>query len=426
MSAGGRQAMAMRHRLGYGPAAKEFGMKAFPAAAMLACVLLLGAGAARAENAPGVTATGIKLGQTMSYSGPVAEIAGPLGESEQAYFRMIDDQGGVNGRRIVLESLDDGFDAQKALDLTKKMIEQDHVAAIFGAFATPQNVAIEPYLNARGIPDLFIATGDDWVINPKKYPWTIGGIPVFRIEAQIFGRYILVNMAGKKVGLLRSRDQMGDSYRAGLGQGLGAQYYQTIAKEETVDDGTTDIDPEWQALRAAGVDAVVVAAPPAIVARAIAKAHDGDWHPQLFINFASSSGTVLAMAGFDKAVGIMTANSYLDPSDPRWQGTDTAKPFLDFVAKYLPHAAKKNVGYFLAGYVSAQAMVQVLKQCGDDLSRLNIMRQATNLKDFHPVGLIPGITFFTSRTKYLPIVEAAMQRWDGHHWVQVGEVMAGF
>jgi branched-chain amino acid transport system substrate-binding protein len=418
--------MAMRRRLGYGPAAKESGMKTIPAAAMLACVMLLGAGAARAENAPGVTATEIKLGQTMSYSGPVAEIGRPLGESEQAYFRMIDDQGGVNGRKIVLESLDDGFDAQKALALTKKMIEQDHVAAIFGAFATPQNVAIEPYLNAHGIPDLFIATGDDWVINPKKYPWTIGGVPVFRIEAQIFGRYILVNMAGKKVGLLRSRDQMGDSYRTGLGQGLGAQYYQMIAKDETVDDRTTDIDPEWQALRSADVQAVVVAAPPTIVARAIAKAHDGDWHPQLFINFASSSPSVLALAGLDKATGIITANSYLDTGQPQWADSPIAKPFNDFVAHYLPSREWKNAGYFLAGYVSAQAMVQVLKQCGDDLSRLNIMRQAANLKDFHPVGLIPGITFFTSRSKYLPIVEAAMQRWDGRHWVQVGEVMAGF
>jgi branched-chain amino acid transport system substrate-binding protein len=401
-------------------------MKIIPAAAILACALLLGVGAARADNAPGVSATEIKLGQTMSYSGPVTAIAGPLGQSEQAYFRMINDHGGVNGRKIVLESLDDGFDAQKALALVKKMIEQDHVAAIFGAFATPQNVAIEPYLNAHGIPDLFIATGDDWVINPKKYPWTIGGVPVFRVEAQIFGRYILVNMAGKKVGLLRGRDQMGDSYRAGLSEGLGAQYYQMIAKDEVIDDRATNIDAEWQALRAAGVDAVIVAAPPRMVAAAIAKAHDGDWHPQLFINFASSSPSVLAIAGLDKATGIITANSYLDASAPQWAGTPAAKPFNDFITHYLPGREWKDAGYFLAGYVSAQAMVQVLKQSGDDLSRLNIMRQAANLKDFHPIGLIPGITFFTSRTKYLPIIEAAMQRWDGHHWIQVGEIMAGF
>jgi ABC-type branched-subunit amino acid transport system substrate-binding protein len=394
--------------------------------AAMALVWLLAAAPAWAENAPGVTATEIRLGQTMSYTGVAAAIAGPLGEAEQAYFRMINDQGGVNGRKIVLESRDDGFDANRALALVKKMVEEDHVAAIFSPFATPQNLAIEPYLNARGIPDLFITTGDDWVIDRKKYPWTIGGVPVFRIEAQIFGRYILVYKPTAKVGLLRSRDQMGDSYRTGLGQGLGAQYFQMVVKDVTVDDSASDIDAAWQALRDAGVDTVIVAAPPRIVAPAIAKAHDGNWHPQLFINFASSSPSVLAMAGLDKATGIITANSYLDTSLPQWADSPIAKPFNDFLAKYLAKAKMKDVGYFLAAYVSAQAMVQVLKQCGDDLSRRNIMLEATNLKDFHPVGLIPGITFFTSRTKYLPIVEAALQRWDGHHWIQVGEIMAGF
>ncbi|HEY5209444.1 MAG TPA: ABC transporter substrate-binding protein [Stellaceae bacterium] len=397
-------------------------------AAMTVVWLVAAAVPAWAENAPGVTATEIKLGQTMSYTGVAASIARPLGEAEQAYFRMINDQGGINGRKIVLESLDDGFDANRALTLVKKMVEQDHVAAIFGPFATPQNLAIEPYLNAHGIPDLFIATGDDWVIDRKKYPWTIGGVPVFRIEAQIFGRYILVNMPTAKVGLLRSRDQMGDSYRTGLGQGLGAQYFQMVVKDVTIDDSAPniDIDAAWQALRDARVDAVIVAAPPRLVVSAIAKAHDDDWHPQLFINYASSTHSVLAMAGLDKATGIITANSYLDTSLPQWADSPIAKPFNDFLAKYLAKTEMKDAGYFLAAYVSAQAMVQVLKQCGDDLSRRNIMLEATNLKDFHPVGLIPGITFFTSRTKYLPIVEAAMQRWDGHHWVQVGEVMAGF
>ena len=395
-------------------------------AAMALVWLLAAAVPAWAENAPGITATEIKLGQTMSYTGVAASIARPLGEAEQAYFRMINDQGGINGRKIVLESLDDGFDPNRALTLVKKMVEQDHVAAIFSPFATPQNLAIEPYLNAHGIPDLFIATGDDWVIDRKKYPWTIGGVPVFRIEAQIFGRYILVNMPTAKVGLLRGRDQMGDSYRTGLGQGLGAQYFQMVVKDVTIDDSAPNIDAAWQALREARVDAVIVAAQPRLVVPAIAKAHDGDWHPQLFINFASSTHSVLAMAGLDKATGIITANSYLDTSLPQWADSPIGKPFNDFLAKYLAKAEMKDAGYFLAAYVSAQAMVQVLKQCGDDLSRRNIMLEATNLKDFHPVGLIPGITFFTSRTKYLPIVEAAMQRWDGHHWVQVGDVMAGF
>jgi branched-chain amino acid transport system substrate-binding protein len=401
---------------------KEHAMKSV-AAALAICFFVVAA-SARAENAPGVTATSIKLGQTMSYTGAAAAIAGPLGRSEQAYFRMINDHGGVNGRTIVLESLDDGFVPAKSLELVKKMIEQDHVAAIFGPFATPPNLAIRPYLNENGIPDLFITTGDDWVIDRKKYPWTIGGVPVFRVEAQIFGRYILVNMPTAKVGLLRSLDQMGDSYRTGLRQALGADYYRIVVKEIPVETTASDIDAQWKVLHDAGATAVIVAARPQTVASAIAKTHDGDWHPQLFIDFAASAAS-LALVGGDKAKGIITANSYLDPSDPRWAEDGTSKPFNDFVAKYLPNA-KGDIGYYLAGYVSSQAMVQVLKQCGDDLSRQNIMLQATNLKNFHPVGLLPDVTFFTSRTKYLPIVEAALTRFDGRHWVQMGDVMAGF
>jgi branched-chain amino acid transport system substrate-binding protein len=413
---------------GYGPpyrakvGLEEHAMKSVAAALV---ILLLAAGtSARAADAPGVTSTSIKLGQTMSYSGVAAAVAGPLGRSEQAYFRMINDQGGVNGRKIVLESLDDGFVPARALELVKRMVEEDHVAAIFGAFATPQNLAIRPYLNERGIPQLFIATGDDWVIDRKNYPWTIGGVPVFRVEAQIFGRYILVNMPTAKVGVLRALDQMGDSYRTGLRQALGADYYRIVVKEAPIAATASDVDAQWKVLHDAGATAVIVAAGPKIGASAIAKAHDGDWHPQLFINFAAAASS-LTLAGRDKAKGIITANSYLDPTDPRWTEDGTSKPFNDFVAKYLPNGTGDN-GYYLAGYVSSQAMVQVLKQCGDDLSRQNIMLQATNLKNFHPVGLLPGVTFFTSRTKYLPIVEAALTRFDGRHWVQMGDVMAGF
>jgi branched-chain amino acid transport system substrate-binding protein len=393
-------------------------------ATALAIVLFVTGASARAEDAPGVTATSIKLGQTMSYTGVAAAVAGPLGRSEQAYFRMINEQGGVNGRQILLESLDDGFVPARALELVKKMVEEDHVAAIFGAFSTPQNLAIRPYLNEHGIPQLFITTGDDWVIDRKTYPWTIGGVPVFRVEAQIFGRYILVNTPTAKVGLLRALDQMGDSYRTGLRQALGADYYRIVVKEVPIATTAADVDAQWKVLHDAGATAVIVAAGPRIGASAIAKAHDGDWHPQLFINFAASASSI-ALAGSDKAKGIITANSYLDPTDPRWTEDGTIKPFNDFVAKYLPKKTGDN-GYYLAGYVSSQAMVQVLKQCGDDLSRQNIMLQATNLKNFHPVGLLPGVTFFTSRTKYLPIVEAALTRFDGRHWVQMGDVMAGF
>lgn len=283
---------------------------------------------------------------------------------------------------------------------------------------------IRGYVNRHGIPDLFVATGDDFVIDPKKYPWTIGGVPVFRIEAEIVGRYILINMPRTKVGLLLAQDKMGDAYHGGLEQGFRRHFSDRVVKDVPITPSAIQIDVEWEILKQAGVQVVVVAAPAAIVARAIAKAHDGDWHPQRFINFASASAVVLAMAGFDKAQGIITANSYVDATSPSW--SDAAKPFDDFAAKYLPNAGTANFGFLVAGYVSGQAMVQVLRQCGDDLSRENIMRQATNLKDFHPVGLIPGISYFTSPTKYFPITEVAIQHFDGQHWIQICNVIEGF
>lgn len=395
-----------------------------PVTWLVAAALSLLVAAARAENAPGVTSTEIKLGQTISYTGIAASVGRPLGRSERAYFRMINDMGGVNGRRIVLESLDDGFDPNKASALTRQMIEGDHVAALFSTFGTAQNLAIRDYVNRLGVPDLFIATGDDFVINPKTYPWTIAGFPVFRIEAEIVGRYIRIHMPNTKVGLLLARDKMGDAYLLGLRQGLGDRFADQVVTAVKIAADATQIDLEWQALHQSGAQTVVVAAPAAIAARAIGQAHNENWHPQLFINYASASSTVLGMAGFDQVTGIITANAYIDPTSPSW--ANAAKPFNDFVAKYLPNAGPADFGYLVEGYVSGQAMVQVLKQCGDDLSRANIMKQATNLRDFHPTGLIPGITYFTSRMKYLPIVEVALQRFDGHHWTQISDIMAGF
>jgi branched-chain amino acid transport system substrate-binding protein len=218
---------------------------------------------------------------------------------------------------------------------------------------------------------------------------------------------------------------MGDSYRTGLRQGLGAQFDKRVVKEAAVPDNATNIDPQLASLRDSGADVLIAVGPPTMVAHAIAWSYDSGWHPTVFINFASSSGGMLRMAGPDKAKGAITANSYQDPTDPRWEEDGSIKPFTDFVAKYLP-GAQNDVGYLLAGYVTAQAMVQVLKQCGDDLSRDNILAQAASLQDFHPVGLLPGISFYTSRTKYVPIIEAALQRFDGRHWQQFGEIMAGF
>jgi len=381
-------------------------------------------GTAWAANAPGITATEIKIGQTQPYSGSAA-IFGAVGKAEQAYFRMIDDQGGVNGRKIVFLSLDDAYDPGKTLELTHRLVEQDQVAAIFAIQGASHNLAIRKYLNDNGIPQLFTVTGADVAGDYQHYPWTMGGTPVYRIEAQIYGRHILIEKPDAKIAVLYQNDNFGKAYLVGLKQVFGKSYEQRVVKAASYEETDTTIDPQIMALQASGADTLITAATAKHAVRAIAKVYDLGWHPMHFITFtASSVPTVLAPAGLDKSKGLITATSYEDPGDSRWTQDGSLAPYDALVAKYLPGEDRENF-YFLVGYTVAQAMIQVLKQCGDDLSRENIMRQAASLRDFQPVGLLPGVSFFTSRTKYLPIVEAALQRFDGEKWILFGDIMAG-
>ncbi|HEX4112769.1 MAG TPA: ABC transporter substrate-binding protein [Stellaceae bacterium] len=387
--------------------------------AILAC---LAATAASAENAPGITATEIKIGQTQPYSGPAA-ILGAIGKVEQAYFKMIDDQGGVNGRKIVLVSRDDMYDPAKTVALTKQLVEQDKIAAIFSIQGAPQNLAIEDYLNKNGVPQLFTVTGAD-IVNFRRYPWTIGGAPLYRIEAQIYGRRILIDQPNAKVAVLYRNDDFGKSYLIGLHQVFGDSFDKRVVKTASYEETDTSIAAQLRALKDSGADVLITAATAKHAIQAIAGVYDLGWHPTNFITFTAQSLSVLKPAGLDKAKGLISATSYMDPSDPRWTEDGSLKPYDDFVARYLPGENPENA-YFLTGYIEAQAMVQVLKQCGDDLSRRNIMIQAANLKNFHPIGLLPGVSFFTSRTQYHPIVEAALERFNGQKWELFGEVMAG-
>lgn len=389
---------------------------------VVGAALCLAAVAARAENAPGVTSTEIKIGQTQPYSGPAA-VFGTVGKAEAAYFKMIDDQGGIHGRKIVLVSLDDMYDAAKTAALTKQLIEQDKVAAIFSIQGASQNLAIEDYLNQRGIPQLFTVTGAD-IVNPRKHPWTIGGAPLYRIEAQIYGRRILIDFPKAKVAVLYRNDDFGKSYITGLHQAFGDSFDQRVVKTASYEESDASISPQLKALQASGADVLITAATAKHAIQAIAGVYDSGWHPTQYITFTAQSMAVLRPAGLNKAKGLISATSYMDPDDPRWTEDGSLKPYNDFVAKYLPEENRANA-YLLTGYIEAQALVAVLQQCGDDLSRLNIMRQAANLKSFHPVGLLPGVSFFTSRTQYHPIVEAALERFNGQKWELFGDVMAG-
>jgi ABC-type branched-subunit amino acid transport system substrate-binding protein len=390
-------------------------------ATLVAC---LAAAPAGAQNAPGVTDTEIRIGQTQPYSGPAA-IFGAVGKAEQAYFNMIDDQGGVNGHKIVLVSHDDAYDPAKTVDLIKQLIETDKVAAIFSVQGARQNLAIRDYLNQNGVPQLFTVTGADVAGDFRRYPWTIGGTPLYRIEAQIYGRRILIDSPNAKVAVLYQNDDFGKSYITGLQQVFHDDFDKRVVKTASYEPGIPSIAAQLAALHETRADVLIIAATAKHAIQAIAGISDMGWHPTTYITFtASSVPTVLQPAGLNKAKGLITATSYMNPAEARWTEEGSLKPYNDFVKKYLAGDDPGNF-YYLTGYVLAQAMTQVLRQCGNDLSRGNIMRQAANLRNFHPVGLLPGVSFFTSRTQYHPIVEAALERFNGQKWELFGDVMAG-
>jgi branched-chain amino acid transport system substrate-binding protein len=392
----------------------------------LALLLLLSPfTAARAENAPGITDTEIRIGQTMPFTGPAGAVATPVAKAESAYFRSVNDQGGVNGRKLILLSRDDALSGFKALELTRRLIEEDKVAFIFSTLGTPQNIAIRQYLNDNKTPQLFFATGVDVAEDHKAYPWSVPGIPMFRNEGYIFGRYILLNAPAAKIAVLYFNDAFGTAYLAGLHDVFGADYQEHVVKEASAEETDSSVDAQIESLRASGADALIVAVAPKLAALTITGIYDRGWHPIVFItNVSSSVNSVLRPAGIDKSKGLISAASYQDPDDPRWTEDGSLKPYNDLMAKYLPDANRGDF-YYLTGYVLGQALAEVLKLAGNDLSRENIMRQATSLRDFHPVGLLPGISFNTNRTKYHPIVEAQLQRFDGEKWVLFGDIMAG-
>jgi len=380
--------------------------------------------AASAEPTPGVSAGEIRIGQTQPYSGPAA-IFGAVGRAEAAYFKMINDQGGVNGRKIVLVSRDDHYNPDTTVALTKQLVEGDKVAAIFSVQGAIPNLKIRDFLNQNGIPQLFTVTGAEIAGDTRHYPWTIGGAPLYRIEAQIYARKILIDMPDAKIAVLYRNDNFGKSYLTGLRQVFGDSFDQRVVKIASYEESDASIAPQLKALRDSGANVLITAATAKHAIQAIEGVYDLGWHPTHFITFtATSVPAVLAPAGLDKAKGLISATSYLDPGDPRWTEDGSLKPYNTFVAKYLPGENPANA-YLLTGYIEAQAMVRVLKQCGDDLSRSNIMRQAANLKDFHPTGLLPGVGFFTSPRQYHPIVEAALERFNGQRWELFGDVMAG-
>jgi len=392
-------------------------------AALLALVLAHPA-AAQKKYAPGVTDSEIKVGQTMPYSGP-ASAYGAGGLAELAYFKMLNDQGGIFGRKITLISLDDGYSPPRTVEQTRRLVEQENVAFIFGSLGTPSNVAIQKYLNDRKVPQLFIATGASRWADPAQFPWTLRFNPSYQMEGRIYAQYIRQHKPDAKVAVLYQNDDFGKDLLQGMKDGLGERSAEMIVAAISYEVTDPQIDSQIVSLQASGADTLFTAATPKFAAMSIRKVYDIGWRPLHFLNATGSAvSAVLVPAGIEKSIGIISTAYMKDATDPRWKDEPAYRAWLAWMRKYNPMANPAEI-YNVYGYNVAMTLVQVLQQCGDDLSRENVMRQATNLHDLALPMLQPGITINTGPTDYEPIKQLRLVRFDGETWAPFGEVMEG-
>jgi branched-chain amino acid transport system substrate-binding protein len=389
-----------------------------------ALVLILAAAPALAEKkyGPGVTDTEIKIGQTMPYSGP-ASAYGTIGKAEAAYFDKVNAEGGVNGRKIRLISLDDGYSPPRTVEQVRKLVEQEQVLLLFQTLGTPSNTAIHKYLNDKKVPQLFVATGATKWGDPKNFPWTMGWQPNYQAEARIYAKYILKNKADAKIGILYQNDDYGKDYLKGFKDGLGDKAASMIVSEVSYEVSEPTIESQIVTLKGSGADTFINITTPKFAAQAIRTAYDIGWKPLQFLNNVSASvGSVLVPAGLDKSVGLITALYGKDPNDPQWADDPGMKEWRAWMQKYYPAGDVRDL-FNAYGYGVAQTLVEVLKQCADDLSRENVMRQAANLKDLELPLTLPGIRINTGPNDYYPIEQMQLGRFDGKKWALFGEVM---
>jgi branched-chain amino acid transport system substrate-binding protein len=391
---------------------------------LFGCLLLSGAMAisAAAQNAPGVTDREIKIGQTMPYTGPGGWVAS-LGRAETAYMQMINDQGGINGRKINLISADDGYLMWRTGMETRKLIEVEHVAFTFGSLGTTTQLAVARYLNDRKIPQLLIESGAYRWGNYKETPYTMGGVrPSYRLGARLYARYILRQDPNAKICILYEDSDFGRDYAAGVRDVLGDKYATTV-KEATYEFTDPSVDRQIAELKASGCNALIAVMLPPLAVQAIRKVNDIGWKPLFFMNNVSASvPVVLEPVGVENCIGLLSYAYAKDPLDPEFEDDPAMKDWRSWMSKYLPGEDVRRPS-FVNGYNSAATLVQVLKQAGNDLSRENIMRQATNLRDVEIPMLLPGIKVNTSPTDYYPVQQLQLVRFDGKRWVRFGELV---
>jgi branched-chain amino acid transport system substrate-binding protein len=387
----------------------------------LAVAGLAGPGGAIAQTVVGVTATEIKIGNTNPYSGP-ASAYGTIGKSIAAYFKKVNDEGGINGRKINFISYDDQYSPPKTVEMARKLVEQDQVAFLFQTLGTPPNSAIHKYMNEKKVPQLFVATGATKWNDPKNFPWTMGYQPNYQTEGRVYAAYILKNVPDAKVGILYQNDDYGKDYLKGFEDGLGDAAKKLIVLKQSYEATDPTIDSQIVNLKNSGANVFFDITIPKFAVQAIKKSHDIGWKPLHFLNNVSSSlGTVLKPAGLDASKGLITALYMKEITDPQWKSDKGYQDWVVWMKKYYPEGALDDQSNAF-GYTAAMLMTHVLKQCGNDFSRENIMRQAANIKNVELPLLLPGIKVNTSPTDFAPIEQEQLAKFDGERWALFGEM----
>lgn len=397
-------------------------------AAASAAFIVMAAGStaaiAQKKYDTGATDTEVKIGNIMPYSGP-ASAYGVIGRTEAAYFRKINAEGGINGRRINFISYDDAYSPPKAVEQARRLVESDEVLLIFGPLGTPSNTAIQKYMNAKKVPQLFLATGATKWNDPKHFPWTMGWQPHYQNEARIYADYILSKKPNARIAILYQNDDYGKDYLKGLRDGLGEKAASMIVAEDAYDVAEPTIDNHIVKMKTINADVFLDITGPKFAAQAIRKAAEIGWKPMHFLNVVSTSiGAVMQPAGVENGEGIISVSYLMDPLDPQWRDDPGMKAFDDFLVKYFPEGNRAD-SLVVNAYNVAQTMVQVLKQCGDNLTRENVMKEAANLRNFRTDNLLPGITINTSPVDFAPIEQVQFRRFKGGKWELFGPILDG-
>ena len=393
------------------------------AAALAFAALALAAVPGRAAGTydPGASDSVIKIGNTMPYSGP-ASVISLIGVGMDAYFRQVNDTGGVNGRRIDFISLDDSYSPPRTVEQTRRLVEEDGVLLVFGALGTPTNAAVRPYLNARKVPQLFITTGALIGDDPQHFPWTMGFLPNYRAEGRVYARYILAEHPQARIGILYQNDDFGRDYLSGFLPALGERAKTMVSKQVSYEVTDPSLASQAISLRESGADTVFLATQGKAAAQAIRAVREQGWNPLVFLPTVATSINILNGAGLTNATGIISSTTEKAPADPSWAGDPASRAFLAWMKTYLPRADPTDSSY-ATGYTAAQALVEVLKRCGDTLTRANVLKQATNLRGVTLPLLLPGITINTSPTDYNALSQLQLERFDGRKWVLFGQPM---